>query len=172
MDLYYRLQILNLRLPPLRERLGDPQLLAEHFVRTACDRYRRPEPALGPRTLDLLDSYPWPGNVRELESTIQRAVLLSDAPVIDLRSLADVSTAYADDTVCVSKLTDLKFQTAKARAIAEFERAYITELLSRTRGNVSQAARISGKERSRLGKLAKKYGLSRAAFLCDGERQG
>jgi DNA-binding NtrC family response regulator len=170
-DLYYRLQILNLRLPPLRERLGDPQLLAQHFLRSACQRYRRGERALDPASLPALDTYPWPGNVRELETLIQREVLLTDSPVIHIHPLEGQGGKAAGGIDPAAKLTDARFQVAKARAIAQFERAYITELLARTRGNISQAARVSGKERSRLGKLVKKYGLERDAFL-NSERGG
>jgi DNA-binding NtrC family response regulator len=166
-DLYYRLQILNLRLPPLRERLGDPQLLAQHFLRSACQRYRRGERALDPACVPVLDAYTWPGNVRELETLIQREVLLSDSPVIQIRPLERQGEKVALETGLAAKLTDARFQVAKARVIADFERAYITELLARTQGNISQAARVSGKERSRLGKLVKKYGLERVAFLPD-----
>ena len=161
-DLYYRLQILSARLPPLRERAGDPRLLAEHFLRSVCQRYRRAERVLDPACLPLLDAHSWPGNVRELESLIQREVLLSDAPVIRILS---VGNGHSGQITAVSKLTDSRFQVAKARAIADFERAYIVELLSRTQGNISQAARVSGKERSRLCKLVKKYGLARSTFL-------
>jgi DNA-binding NtrC family response regulator len=128
-DLYYRLQILNLRLPPLRERLGDPQLLAQHFLRSARQRYRRGERVLDAASFPLLDAYPWPGNVRELETLIQREVLLSDAPVIRIQALGGQSGKTVGATAGpAAKLTDARFQVAKARAIAEFERAYIVEL--------------------------------------------
>ena len=171
MDLYYRLQILTLRLPPLRERQGDPQLLAEHFVRVVCQRYRCSERALHPATIPLLNAYHWPGNVRELESIIQRQVLLNDTPVIHFDCLQSVPDGLREHAGMAGKLTDAGFREAKARAVANFERAYITELLSLTRGNISQAARVSGKERSRLGKLVKKYGLERIAFLRDSSQQ-
>jgi DNA-binding NtrC family response regulator len=162
-DLYYRLQILSLSLPPLRERGGDPELLAAHFVRTARMRFNCPEKSLDPASVRLLGAYSWPGNVRELENLIQREVLLSDGPLVRLPSLERL----AAQGPVPAKLTDLRFQAAKARAIATFERTYIAELLSRTGGNISQAARISGKERSRLGKLAKKYGIAHNSFRPD-----
>ena len=158
-----------MRLPPLRERQGDPQLLAEHFVRVVCQRYRCSERALHPATIPLLNAYHWPGNVRELESVIQRQVLLNDTPVIHFDCLQSAAEGQREHAALAGKLTDARFQDAKARAVADFERAYITELLSRTQGNISQAARVSGKERSRLGKLVKKYGLERIAFLRDSQ---
>jgi DNA-binding NtrC family response regulator len=95
-----------------------------------------------------------------LENLIQREVLLSDGPLVSLQSLERLSAHAA----APAQLTDIRFQAAKARAIATFERTYIAELLSRTGGNISQAARLSGKERSRLGKLAKKYGIAHNSF--------
>jgi len=160
-DLFYRLQVLSLPLPPLRDRGGDPELLAMHFVRAARARFRCSEKSLDPATVPLLNAYSWPGNVRELENLIQRELLLSDGPLVRLSSLEQ---AGGHCGAAAGKLTDARFQTAKARAIADFERTYIAELLSRTGGNISQAARISGKERSRLGKLAKKYGIAHSSF--------
>ena len=163
-DLYYRLQILCLPLPPLRARGGDPALLAAHFVRAARARFHCSEKSLDPASVPLLNTYSWPGNVRELENLIQRELLLSDGPLLRLHSLERLG-GRADASP--DKLTDAGFQAAKARAIANFERTYVVELLSRTGGNISQAARISGKERSRLGKLAKKYGIVHSSFRPD-----
>jgi DNA-binding NtrC family response regulator len=115
---------------------------------------------LHPETLAFFRSHAWPGNVRELENMVQREFLLSDdaqiriAPAGEAAACADSQAVPAHDS----------FQKAKARAIAQFERAYIGALLERTRGNLSLAARLCGKERSRLGKLMKKYGLDRQRF--------
>lgn len=162
-DLFYRLDVLSVRLPPLRERPGDPRLLAEAFVRRFSRQYNTGLKTLDPLTLAYLDSHHWPGNVRELENLIHREFLLSDSSLIRIHSPA---TRLAVEAAC-DKLTATAFKQAKARVIAEFERAYITELLSRTQGNISQAARIAGKERSRLGKLVKKYGMERDTFTRD-----
>ena len=86
-DLYYRLQILCLPLPPLRARGGDPALLAAHFVRAARARFHCSEKSLDPASVPLLNTYSWPGNVRELENLIQRELLLSDGPLVSLQSL-------------------------------------------------------------------------------------
>ncbi|HET8531049.1 MAG TPA: helix-turn-helix domain-containing protein, partial [Methylomirabilota bacterium] len=77
-DLYYRLNVFPVRLPPLRERTEDIPALADHFLRQACRRARRAVPAVGPDALGLLRGYPWPGNVRELENEIERAVALAE----------------------------------------------------------------------------------------------
>ena len=77
-DLYYRLNVFPIRLPPLRERAGDIPALADHFLRQACRRARRAVPSVGPEALQLLQTYPWPGNVREMENELERAVALAD----------------------------------------------------------------------------------------------
>ncbi len=161
-DLLYRLNVLSIQLPPLRQRVGDARLLAETFLRRLSRQYGAPEKTLHPQTLAWFDAHQWPGNVRELENLMHREFLLTDGPEIH------VNPAQARSNGCslsaASTLTGAGFREAKARAIAEFERAYIVELLAKAQGNISLAARMSGKERSRLGKLVKKYGIARSAF--------
>jgi DNA-binding NtrC family response regulator len=166
-DLLFRLDVLPIDLPPLRERERDAVLLAEMFLKRLAGRYHRPPKSLHPGAASRLLDYRWPGNVRELENLIHREFLTTDGPIIHLHCLAscDGQKDAREDTF--SRLTGSSFRQAKACAIAYFERAYITELLSRTGGNISQAARLSGKERSQLGKLVKKHGLARASFLQD-----
>jgi two-component system, NtrC family, response regulator GlrR len=169
-DLLFRLNVLSIDLPPLRERQNDVVLLAEIFLRRLAEQYRRAAKHLHPDAVSRLLDYAWPGNVRELENLIHREFLMTDAPVIELRCLDALGTRKENaQSAARQRLTASRFQEAKASAIAHFERNYISELLSRTHGNISQAARISGKERSRLGKLVKKYGLERMAFARDVE---
>jgi len=163
-DLQFRLNVLSVSLPPLRERAGDVVVLAERFLRRLELQYCKPPRSIAPEAISRLIGHDWPGNVRELENLIHREFLLTDEPAMHLRCLdprSGTDSAPADS----SRLTELSFRKAKATAIARFERAYITELLSRCRGNISLAARMSGKERSRLGKLVKKYGLERESFV-------
>ena len=161
-DLLFRLDLLVVRLPPLRDRADDARRLAELFVSRFSQQYGTLPKTLHPDTLEFLSRYSWPGNVRELENVIHREYLLGDGPVIRVTSAQ--SSAGSSDRGPADWLTALEFRTAKARTIAEFERAYLIELLSRTNGNLSRAARMSGKERSRLGKLVRKYGLTRKQF--------
>ena len=164
-DLLFRLNVLSIDLPPLRERQRDVVLLAEMFVKRFARQYNRPK-SLHPDAVTWLLTHDWPGNVREVENLIHREFLMTDEPMIHLRSPASPGACRkSDPEATLSRLTESRFHEAKASAIAQFERAYIVELLSRTGGNISQAARISGKERSHLGKLVKKYGLERAAFV-------
>jgi DNA-binding NtrC family response regulator len=158
-DLLYRLNLLTLTLPPLRSREGDALLLAEAFVRRLCQQYGTAERRLDAASIAVLRRpQPWPGNVRELEHRVHRGFLLSKGPLVNL----DLPTAPADDPAAPSAIAS--FAEAKAHAIAEFERRYVGDLLAQAKGNLSLAARLAGKERSRFGKLVKKYGLQRSAF--------
>jgi|KBSSwiStaDraftv2_1062776.scaffolds.fasta_scaffold05606_4 DNA-binding NtrC family response regulator len=158
-DLAFRLRVLSLELPPLRARPGDAGLLAESFSRRFCAQYGRPPRPLSEVARRSLEGYSWPGNVRELENMIHREVLLIDGPEITLGELdAAVGVPASENRDAVPR-----FGVAKARAIREFERAYLSDLLRRTQGNISLAARLAGKDRSRLGKLVKKHGLERGA---------
>jgi DNA-binding NtrC family response regulator len=169
-DLLFRLNVLSIDLPPLRARQNDVVLLAEVFLKRLAEHYRRPPKSLHLDAVSRLLDHAWLGNVRELENLIHREFLMTDGPVIDLHCLDALGARDKNARDAEFKrLTASRFQDAKASAIAHFERNYITELLSRTHGNISQAARISGKERSRLGKLVRKYGLERLAFAREGE---
>jgi DNA-binding NtrC family response regulator len=163
-DLLYRLNVLSVCMPPLRERSGDAGLLAEAFVRQLSRQYATGTKSLHPDTIAFVDSHSWPGNVRELENFIHREFVLADGPIIRLRQSTAGAQGGSRPGVA---MTDAGFREAKARAVEAFERAYIMELLGRTHGNISEAARLAGKERSRLGKLVKKYGLERRTFSMD-----
>jgi len=169
-DLLFRLSVLTVDLPPLRERQRDVLLLAETFLTRFGRQYHSPPKSTHPDAIYRLLEYEWPGNVRELENLIHREVLMTDGPMIHLSCLPTAGArSKSSGDAMLSRLTESRFQDAKARTIAQFERAYIVELLSRTRGNISLAARISGKERSRLGKLVKKHGLERVSFVRDAD---
>jgi len=170
-DLLFRVSVLVLQLPALRERPGDAELLAERFISALSAQYGLLPKALDARAREYLGRYDWPGNVRELENFIHREIVLSDGPQISLHS-APVASAHVTDPPPqgAGTMTDEGFRKAKARVIADFERAYVAELLRRSHGNVSLAARLSGKERSRFGKLLKKYALNRGAFANEPEK--
>lgn len=167
-DLLFRLSVLAVSLPPLRNRPGDARLLADCFIRRLSAQYGRPAKSLDANALRFLDDYQWPGNVRELENLIHREFLLGEGSCL---SLSAGSTAAEKCAPVVRSdpaiLVEWPFRKAKARVIEEFERSYVTELLRKTHGNVSLAARLSGKERSRIGKLIKKYKIDRVALSRD-----
>lgn len=168
-DLLYRLNILRIALPPLRARGRDVLVLAEAFAARYSRHYRKPVKRVSAQAAARLLAYPWPGNVRELENLIHREVLLDDGGAIEVATLGD-PPARAPAACAGAATARLPFRQAKASAIASFEKAYLTELLIETGGNLSLAARLSGKERSRLAKLAKKHGLARAQFAAARER--
>ena len=155
-DLYYRLAVVEVHVPPLRQRSGDLKKLVEMFLDKAGAREQARE--VGGPALERLERYHWPGNVRELRNVITRAVALA-GPDDDFQSLPFVlrpTTAAPDD---VAFRADRPFHEAKDALIARFEREYLTDLLERARGNVSQAARLAGLERKFLYKLLERAGL-------------
>ena len=158
-DLYFRLKVLDLTLPPLRERQGDVPLLVEHFLR----RYwRRAEerPRWTVRAERALLSYSWPGNVRELESAVERACLLARGAELDLDLLpAEVARAVPRPTVepAFPELTSTALIEAREAAVNAVEQRFLTELMQCCEGNVSRAARESGLHRSHLQKLLARH---------------
>jgi DNA-binding NtrC family response regulator len=162
-DLLFRLNVLVVDLPPLRERGDDVVVLARAFLDRFGRQYDAAPKTLHPESLTYLRTHSWPGNVRELENLMHREFLVNDEREIRLSGHA-MSPAPDPPVAPAADLTATSFREAKARVIAEFERTYIAALLQRANGNVSLAARLAGKERSRLGKLIRKYGLSRATY--------
>lgn len=172
-DLYYRLNIMPLRMPPLRERRTDIRLLTEHFLQRYREQYRAPAKHLTAASLQKLEIHSWPGNVRELENCLHRAFLMSDSDEIHLESNLDLCGAEssADDIalICEGREETLSFTAAKTKVVEEFERRYLHDVLAVTRGNASQAARLAGKERRAFGKLLKKHGIERLDYVTAGK---
>lgn len=156
-DLLFRLNVMELPVPPLRARGGDIELLARHFIAEAACRYKVPGKELHPDTLAWLASQPWPGNIRELQNRIQREFLLADGPLLHIRApaLANERRRRPDRRHGISDT--LNFNEAKQNVLQSFERSHLQRLMRESAGNVSQAARMAGKERRALGKLLKKY---------------
>jgi DNA-binding NtrC family response regulator len=164
-DLFFRLNTLYVRLPPLRERIGDVNILAAYFLDLTAKRLNREVPTLSAAALTALNGYSWPGNVRELESILFRAVLLTEGPRIEAGTL-DLPDSHcpmlATEALRASSSTSEdvdRFVAAKALAIAAFEFDYLSAVIRRCNGNVTLAAKISGTERRQLGKLLKKHGI-------------
>jgi DNA-binding NtrC family response regulator len=163
-DLLFRLGPVSITLPPLRERGQDAELLALHFVEEWCRSHGEPTRTMTQQTLDAIKSYDWPGNVRELENFIQGACALSRRGFVELTpGLINGPLQQRRTWPAPAGGLDAGFQEAKARVIAEFERAYLARVLARSGGNVTRAAELAGKERRALGKLLKKYGLQKGA---------
>ncbi len=176
-DLYYRLAVFPIQLPPLRSRREDIPLLAERFLQRAAERHRKRVPAIDPIAVDLLARFDWPGNVRELENEIERAVALArDGDLIGPAHLSPKLRSGADDAALANPLQNGRQPDAVGRdapaaaqppaellpfrrARAEFEANYIREALRRNGRNVSVTARAIGLSRVMLQKKMKEYGL-------------
>ncbi len=162
-DLFYRINVVKIDLPPLRERLEDVPLLAEHF---AC-RYAHPdEPrkSFSPRAIEVLLSYSWPGNIRELENVVQRACLIARGPVIEPdnlpRELNNPSLEKRPMTVDLSKpLPELIRE-----AVATVEAQYLRKALKKVRGHVGKCARLCGCSRRSITAKLSEYGIDRREF--------
>lgn len=168
-DLYFLLQGLLIRVPPLRRRKDDIALLAYHFMHRSGALVGRKFRRIGAEALRVLRQQRWPGNVRELEQAMARAVAESKTDVVQASDLAFLNEGQLRAAVVESiqggqttqydvALFDLSYAVAKKQAIGTFERAYVTEVLARTGGNISEAARQSGLDRSNFKRLMKKVG--------------
>ncbi len=160
-DLLFRLNVMELVVPPLRARGDDVVLLAQHFIEEAACRYNMVRLELHPDTVPWLTKQRWPGNVRELQNRIQREFLMSDGPDILISDTAPVSERRQQTdrrrTWQDAQPNTLNFNEAKQAALQAFERNHLIRLMRESAGNVSHAARLAGKERRSLGKLLKKY---------------
>lgn len=168
-DLFFRLNVLNLTMPPLRERKADMAIIAESLLQRFSRDYELPARLLSPQSLQYLQQQDWPGNVREFENTLLRSFLLSTGNYIDI----DDGVVPAFYTSTVERESDaevgdqcapMSFQDAKARAIVDFEQHYLREVMQITHGNVTLAAKIAGKERRALGKLLQKYAIDKSRY--------
>ncbi|HWU85246.1 MAG TPA: sigma-54 dependent transcriptional regulator [Rhodocyclaceae bacterium] len=158
-DLLYRLSVLTLCMPPLRERQEDVVLIAQTMLQRLSHQYRIPLKSLHADALGFLRAYPWPGNVRELENVIHREFLMCEESILRLVDTRQELVGDADASPTIRPRAIIAFREAKARAVAEFERNYVADLLNRTAGNISHAARMAMQDRSAFGKMVRKYGL-------------
>ena len=157
-DLYYRLNLLTLDVPPLRIRTGDASVLARYFLGETVQRYGLKSRSLSASTALWFDDYCWPGNVRELENLLYRECLLSDEQELRICAPAHTRTRETEHTASLAgELDPIRYKLAKSRAVEEFDRAYLVRLLEHAHGNVTRAAELAGKERRALGKLLKRY---------------
>ena len=151
-DLYYRLNVVNLKLPPLKERAEDIPLLAKHMVAQVAARHKSFVKGFSPEALNLLASSAWPGNVRQLVNVVEQCVALTSTPMIPE---ALVSQALAAEENALPSFSEAR---------AGFERSYLIKVLKITEGNVTQAARIAGRNRTDFYKLLARHELDPGAF--------
>jgi len=148
-DLYYRLNVINITIPPLRERKDDIEELARHFLKKYAKKLAKQVRALGPEAVELLSAYRWPGNVRELENVIERAVIVCDSGVIGAEDLSISSYAA---------VAEMKINPS----LEEMEKTYILQVLKEAGGNQSRASQLLGIDRKTLYLKLKKYGINEA----------
>jgi len=177
-DLYYRLDILKIHLPPLRERKQDIAKLTQFFLAKMHKKYTLGEKTLSSSLFQHIHDYTWPGNIRELENTLHRIYLTTENNLLDMDAILmeqlniDCHTneygnepvghdRYSNNGLNVIPMidTELNFNLAKQRAIENFESNFVLKIMAQAKGNVSVAASLCGKERSALGKLVKKHNL-------------
>jgi len=151
-DLFYRLNVIPIHIPPLRDRVDDIDLLIKHFITGFCTKLNVPEKALAPDARDLLVSYPWPGNVRELENTLERAVLLSRS---DTLVLEDFPEKLRQPTGA----GPVQIATPSTPTLESIEKAYIHFVMSQTDGKKAEAARILGIDALTLYRKIQRYDL-------------
>ncbi len=160
-DLYYRLNVVSVEVPPLRERGEDVELLAEHFAGRYAEQYGKPPRPISDEAKGFLRSYGWPGNVRELKNAIERAVLLSEGPVIEMSDVAPAVGRRRKEAQEYDRLViDLP---PEGFPFDEYEKRIIAHALKRNRGNRSHTARELGISRPRLLRKIEKYDLGAPA---------
>jgi DNA-binding NtrC family response regulator len=157
-DLFYRVNVISITLPPLRERAGDVGLLTHHFLRRYGRNRDHPLDGIEPEALACLDAYGWPGNVRELQNVIERACALADGPMVRVRDLPDHVRGGGRPAPAIPG-KDLPLAEAREAWLQAFAEEYLTDLLRRHGGNISQAAKTAGVDRKTLHRLLTKHGI-------------
>ena len=161
-DLYYRLNVLNITLPSLRDRKEDIPLLTHTFIRKACDELQIGVKTITPEALSTLSARQWPGNIRELLNFVRRLVVFCPREEIDLgliRFLNDGDHGPPEENESFKP-----YKEAKNQLIEDFTRSYVMDVLARSKGNVSEAARMSGLDRVSLQKILRRLHIPAERF--------
>ncbi|HMB31619.1 MAG TPA: sigma 54-interacting transcriptional regulator, partial [Desulfohalobiaceae bacterium] len=151
-DLYYRLNVITISLPPLVERQGDIPLLANHFLAQKMKDFDKNIKEIDPEAMELLNAYTWPGNVRELENVVERAVALTNRDVIKVDVLPEYIRSLSIET--------FRRHSSKVPTMEEQEIEYIQWILNKCNGNKTKAAQMMGIDRVSLWRKMKRYGIS------------
>ncbi len=161
-DLFYRINVFPIHIPPLRERRDDIPALAFHFLKQFSEELERPVPQFSEGAMSLLMNYDWPGNVRELQNTVHRAVILASDNVIRQAHLANIlDTAPRSDLEVPRTSDDLKRvkKIAREKSVEDIEKLFIHETLKRNVWNVTKSAEETGMQRANFQALMKKYNI-------------
>jgi two-component system, NtrC family, response regulator GlrR len=151
-DLYYRINVVHLEIPPLHQRREDVALLANHFLASFNKKYHKNINGFAPEALETLLAAPWPGNVRQLQNTLEQVVVLATTPII--------TPLLVQNALQESNVGMVSFDTARKN----FEQQYLINLLKATQGNVTQSARIAARNRTEFYKLLERHHINPALF--------
>jgi DNA-binding NtrC family response regulator len=162
-DLFYRLNVIQFELPPLRERKEDVMLLSRHFLAQYAAVNRKAVTEISPEAQQVLMAYEFPGNVRELENIIERGVIFCRGPSLTVADL-QMEPAACESLLLEGAVAELPFREAKDRAVQHFHRQYIRCLLEQHGGNISRAAEAAGIQRQYLHRLIKEAGIETTDF--------
>jgi DNA-binding NtrC family response regulator len=163
-DLYYRLNVFNIEIPPLRERAEDIPQIAELFLEKLKQRHEKSIHSVHPLVLQAFKNYHWPGNIRELENLMERACILETTTVLTPESFPIGLINSGDAHAVLPVQAHLPLAEARRQAIDDFERQYLKELFSRHKGRVNRAAEDAGVSTRQLNKLMVKYGIEKEIY--------
>jgi transcriptional regulator with PAS, ATPase and Fis domain len=163
-DLYYRLNVFNVEIPPLRERAEDISQIAELFLEKLKQRHEKSIHSVHPLVLQAFKNYHWPGNIRELENLMERACILETTTVLTPESFPIGLINSGDAHAVLPVQAHLPLAEARRQAIDDFERQYLKELFSRHKGRVNRAAEDAGVSTRQLNKLMVKYGIEKEIY--------
>ena len=152
-DLLYRVNTIEVKIPALRERPEDIELLTNHYLQFYCRRYRKPQKSIGQTTLNRLLKYAWHGNVRELQHAVERAVILSESDVLQPHDFFLTGGAKTTEKTSADSISIDNYN------LEELEKAMIRKILKKHDGNISKAADELGLTRASLYRRLEKYGL-------------
>ncbi len=155
-DLFWRLNVITIEVPPLRERREDIELLTHHFINEYAEKNKKSIKGITAEASEALYNYHWPGNIRELQNVIERGTSLTDDRYINI---SDLPGNVIDSSSDSDYMKNLPFKSAKRKWLESFERKYFTDILQEFNGNISKAARKAGIDRKTVYRILKKHGL-------------
>jgi DNA-binding NtrC family response regulator len=163
-DLFYRLNVFPVEIPPLRERVEDIPQIVEVFLKKLKQRHEKNIHSVHPHVLEAFKNYPWPGNIRELENLMERACILETTNMLTPESFPVGLFESGDVQAVLPVQAHLPLAEARRHAVEDFERQYLKELFTRTKGRVNRAAEDAGISSRQLNKLMVKYGIHKEVF--------
>ncbi|MBU0698945.1 MAG: sigma-54-dependent Fis family transcriptional regulator, partial [Proteobacteria bacterium] len=163
-DLYYRLNVFPIEIPPLRERIEDFPLLISFFLKKLNNDFQKNILDIHPHVIETLKKYAWPGNIRELENLLERAYILETTSMLTPESFPGELFEKEAASAVLPIAAHLPLTEARQKAIKDFERQYLKELISRNKGKINKSAEEAGVSTRQLHKLMLKYGIRKEDF--------